>query len=567
MPMPAISPPLRKVLLVYPRFAPNNLLNFEWQLPFYPGKHAVMPPLGLLILGGLLMEAGGFELRFIDENVRRLSPDELAWADVVALSGMHPQKRRIIEIITDAKRLGKLTVLGGPSVSICPEYYPQADLLHVGEIGDTTAEMIGLMRNTEAWRGRQRILRTETKTPIDDQPLPALSLIEVNRYYILPVQFSVGCPYTCEFCDIPAIYGRIARVKSAARVVRELDAIHDTGFVGMVLFVDDNLIANRKALRAMLPTVIAWQKQHRYPYQLTGEASINISRDPDILHLMQQARFTNLFIGVESAEADTLKGISKKQNTQDPLVDSIRRIQAFGLELILGMILGFDTDTTETETRMVRFLHEANATVVYFNLLAALPKTPLWDRLQREGRLIERDGDTSRSEELLSCLTSNVRYKLPEHIVRAMLCATVAEVYSPKQVFRRYLWNAEHVLGKQLSGVPPVRTRAERKHLVIFAIGTLWRVVREVGLRGDHRRLFWNYLWQLVKLQRAGNIPSALEVLLRTVPVMRHLIVWGRELGRGHAEFDTAVLPQFPAGRAIAPVARPVEVIRLGHRT
>jgi len=558
MAIPAISLAPRKVLLVYPRFAPNNLLNFEWQIPFYPGKRAVMPPLGLLILGGLLLQAGGFELRIVDENVRPLEHGDLAWAEVVALSGMHPQRRRIIEILEQAKRLGKLTVLGGPSVSICPEYYPQADLLHVGEIGDATAELIDVLRHADGRSGRQRIFRTENKTPLEDQPLPALKLIEVNRYFLIPMQFSVGCPYTCEFCDIPAIYGRIARTKSAARIVRELESIRGTGFVGTILFVDDNLIANRKALRAMLPAVIAWQKQHHYPYPLTGEATINISREPDVLRLLQDARFTNLFLGVESSEEETLRHISKKQNTQDPLVESIRRIQAFGFELILGMIIGFDTDTPETGVRMARFLRQANATIVYFNLLAALPKTPLWERLKGEGRLIDREGDTLRSEEMLSCLTSNVRYKLPQEVVRRMLCDTVAEIYSPEEVYRRYLWNAENVFGSQIQGIPPIRTGDERRHLMMFAIGTLLRVVRDAGLAGDHRRLFWRYLWQLIKLRRAGKIRSVLEVLLRTVPTAHHLIVWARELLHDHAGLTPALLADLPSAPTVAPGAHPV---------
>jgi hopanoid C-2 methylase len=534
MAIPTVSLARRKVLLVYPRFAPNNLLNFEWQTPFYPGKRAVMPPLGLLILAGLLVQAGGFELRIVDENVQPLENGDLAWADVVALSGMHPQRRRIIQILEEAKRLGKLTVLGGPSVSICPEYYPQADFLHVGEIGDATAELIHVLRHTDGRSRRQRIFRTENKTPLDDQPLPALKLIEVNRYIVIPMQFSVGCPYTCEFCDIPAIYGRIARTKSTARIVRELDCIRDTGFVGTILFVDDNLIANRKALRAMLPAVIAWQKQHQYPYPLTGEATINISREPEILRLLHDARFTHLFLGVESSEEETLRHISKKQNTQDPLIESIRRIQAFGFELILGMIIGFDTDTPETGVRMARFLRQANAPIVYFNLLAALPKTPLWERLKREERLIDREGDTLRSEELLSCLTSNVRYKLPQEMVRRMLCDMVAEVYSPEEVYRRYLWNAKNVFGSQIQGMPPMRTRGERKYLMMLMIGTLLRVVRDGGFATDHRKLFWRYLWQLIKLRQTGKIGSVLEPLLRTVPIAHHLVVWGRELA--HAE-------------------------------
>jgi radical SAM superfamily enzyme YgiQ (UPF0313 family) len=549
--------PHNRILLVYPRFSRNNLLNYEQMTPFYPGRRAVMPPLGLLILAAALRDH--FEVRLVDENVRTLGEDDLHWADVVALSGMHPQRPRITAILEAANRLGKVTVLGGPSVSICPEYYPQADLLHVGEMGDATAELIEFLRTCPGKPGRQRIFRTTHKTPIEELPLPALETIRVNAYIIMPVQFSVGCPYTCEFCDIPAIYGRIARIKSGARIVRELQAIYDTGFIGTVLFVDDNLIANRKALRAMLPEVIDWQRRHRYPFPLTGEATINMSRDPEILRLLHEARFTHMFFGIETPDEETLQEISKRQNLQDPLIESLRRIQAHGIEIIMGMIFGFDTDTEQTGQRVIRFVKEANGPLIYFNLLTALPKTPLWERLTREGRLIEHNGDARQSERLMSCLTSNVRFKLPAQVVSQMLRDTAKEVYSPAEVYRRFLWNAEHVYGNQIQGVPPSETWAQRRFLIRFSLETLWRVVRDVGLRSDYRDEFWRYLWRLIQLRRQGRIHSVLEVLLRTVPNAHHLIQWARILLE---DTEQAAVDDRPA-QAPTPAPAPVRSPRL----
>ncbi len=415
----------------------------------------------------------------------------------------------------------------GRVASICPKYYPTAGLLHVGEICATTYELLAYLRRCEKPES-QIIFRTVNKTPLDEQPLPAIDRIDVNSYFMMPIQFSVGCPYTCEFCDIPAIYGRNARVKEGDRIVRELDAVYQRGFVGMILFVDDNLIANRKALRAMLPRLIEWQHDHNYPFALTGEATINLARDSKVLQLLHDARFTNIFFGIESVEEKTLVEISKKQNTQDPLVDSIRTIQSYGIEVIYGMILGFDTDTEDSGRRMADFIRATNPSVVYFNLLAALPKTLLWSRLEKEGRLINDDGDVLRSEELLNCLSTNIAYKLPNQTVAEMLRCVIAEVYAPEEIYRRFRWNAENVYGKQIQGIPPVRTIAQKVFAIRFALGTFWKIAVGIGLRADYRRHFWRYCGQMVRLRFDGRILSLPEVVCRVTPDAHHLITWGR---------------------------------------
>jgi len=514
---------------VYPRFAPNNLLNYEHSATFYLGKLAVMPPLGLLQIGAYLRR--DHDVRMVDENVEPLTADDLEWADVIALSAMHPQRGRVNEIVDEARRLGKMTILGGPSVNICPEYYPEVNVLHVGEIGDATEELLQFLKSDAPVPKDQLIFRTARTTPLEDLPLPARDLAPVNQYMLQPVQFSVGCPFTCEFCDIPMIYGRVARLKSGPRVVQELEQIYQLGFVGTCLFVDDNLVSNGKALKAMLVSVVEWQTARGFPYPLTGEASINLARDKEALSLLQKARFTHMFVGVESIDPDTLSLISKKQNIMDPLVESLATLGSYGLEPVLGMIFGFDTDTPDTGNHAARFIAETHVPTTYFNLLSALPKTPLWERLEKEHRLIsDSNGDLAQSASLLSCMTTNIRFRLSSDLVTAMLRQTVRDVYSPHAVFDRFLWTIENVHTRQRRGKPPATTRKQQWFLAKFFVVGLARVLYRAGFKASFRRDFWRFVRELIRLRRRGTIHSVVEELLIVVPLAYHLIMWGRTL-------------------------------------
>jgi hopanoid C-2 methylase len=532
------------VLLVYPRFTPNQLLNYEKMTPFYPGKRALMPPLGLLLFGAKLVER--FDVRMVDENDRMLTSADLEWAEVVTISAMHPQRGRVLEIVEEARELDKLTVLGGPSVSICPELYPSVDVLHVGEMGDATELLIERLAETADRPPEQLVFRTENATPLDEQPMPALELIDVNKYLMQPIQFSLGCPFTCEFCDIPMIYGRVARIKSAARVLRELDAIYASGFIGTILFVDDNLVANSKALLAFLPQVIEWQERYGMPYALTGEASLDIAKKPEVLELLRKARFTHLFIGIESPDPGTLKIISKRQNVFASMVESVQLIESMGIEVIIGMILGFDSDTPKSGEALSRFVADTNVPIVYFNLLAALPKTPLWDRMNAAGRLIDEDGDTLQSQRMLSGLHTNIRYKLPNEVVRAMLIEAALEVYSPERLYERQTHNARHVYIKQRGGRPPSATFEQKMKLARVALGTITSVLWEIGVKADYRAIFWRFAWEVARLRISGGLPSALDVIMRVGPGSHHLIHWARDIAdQAAVEFPAAqILPR-----------------------
>jgi hopanoid C-2 methylase len=528
----------RRILLVYPKFTRTSLFGYHHLAKLMPGKRAVMPSLGLITFGALL-DRSQWEVRLIDENVQTLTDEQLNWADVVALSGMHMQRERLTALLSLANDLGKLTVVGGPSVSICPEYYPMADALHVGEVGDATSELLSFLHSTDEKPAQQRIFRTEVKTPLEELPLPAIDLLDVHAYLSMPVQFSVGCPYTCEFCDIPIIYGRVARYKSGPRLLRELDAISRYGFIGTVAFADDNLIANRKAFRPLLQELAAWQRAHGYPFPLSGEATINIARDEDILSAMHDAGFQFLFVGVESPDEETLKQIKKKQNTQDPIVASLRTIQSYGIETLLGIIFGFDTDTEETGKKVTQFLREANSPIIYFNLLAALPKTALWERLSRENRL-RRDegGDALQSANLLGGFQTNVEFTQGNELIERMLGETVRAAYAPEELFRRFAWNVEHVYTRQIQGRPPVRNLRELAYFLWLTSGMALRLLDKVALHSSYRLHFWQFLGELVRLRREGKIRSVVEMAMRVAPHAHHLITWANELLAGQAHLD-----------------------------
>ena len=257
---------------------------------------AMMTPLGMLVIAAYM--PADWEVRFVDEKISRASDADFAWADVIFVSGMHVQCAAIIEIGRRAHACGKPSVLGGPSVSSSPERYPEFDYLHVGELGDATDELIGVLDADVTCPAEQRVFTTSERLPITDFPVPAYELSEASRYLLCTIQSSSGCPYTCEYCDIPSLYGRQPRLKRPEQVTAELDAMLAAGGTGAVFFVDDNFIGNKKAARELLPHIIAWQKSRGYPLMFSCEATLNVAVSPEILAMMREAYFVQVFCGL-----------------------------------------------------------------------------------------------------------------------------------------------------------------------------------------------------------------------------------------------------------------------------
>ncbi|GJD52326.1 Hopanoid C-2 methylase [Methylobacterium crusticola] len=500
----------RRILCVFPAYTPS-FGTFSHAYPLMGGVKAFMPPQGLLLIAAYMPEA--WEVRFVDENIAPATPGDFSWADAVFVSGMHIQAPQIHDIRARAHAAGRVVALGGPSVSGSPEKYGEFDYLHVGEIGDATDELIRRLDADVARPAAQVRLETRERLGLADFPAPAYEKAPLRRYLIGSLQFSSGCPYRCEFCDIPALYGRQPRLKTPAQLLSELDAIvAQANHPAVVYFVDDNFIGNRKATREMLPHLVAWQKRRNYPLQFACEATLNMAKQPEILELMRQANFITVFVGIETPELDALKSIDKQHNAAVPMLEGIATLNAYGLEVTSGIILGLDTDTDQSEAKLIEFVDRSGVPVLTMNLLQALPRTPLWDRLAREGRLLD-DPD----------LESNVRFLRPHDEVVASWRRAIDHAYTPERIFARFLRQVEVTYPNRVR--TPLRGKLTltnlRRGLVLG-----FNIAVQVGLRSDYRRAFWSAAGRAM---RRGQI----EAVFNMGFVAHHLIRFTREALRG----------------------------------
>ncbi len=501
---------VRRILCVFPRYAPS-FGTFSHAYKLVPGVRAFMPPQGLLLIAAYL--PASWQVRFIDENIRPATDAELAWADVVMISGMHVQAPQIRDIHGRAKAARKVTALGGPSVSASPEMYPEFDYLHLGELGDATDRLVAALDAGVAPPPAQVRFTTDERLPLPDFPIPAYHLIPLKKYLMCTLQFSSGCPYRCEFCDIPGLYGRQPRLKTPGQIIAELDAMRSQPRCPTtVYFVDDNFIGNRKATREMLPHLLQWQKQHGYPMLFACEATLNIAKQTEVLRLMREAQFAGIFVGIETPEADALKAMRKEQNVALPMMQSIKTINDYGMEVTSGIILGLDTDSADTEARLKDFIELSQIPMLTINLLQALPKTPLWDRLHRDGRL---DDDPGRE--------SNVRFLRPYDEVVAMWRRSIAYANDPERLFERFRYQVDATYVNRL--VVPARGKLTWSNLSKAAV-MVFRIVVHLGILSDYRRPFWRAIRYAL---RRGQLDGAIGIGF----ISHHLIEFTREALRG----------------------------------
>ena len=500
----------RRILCVFPRYAPS-FGTFEHAYPLIPRVDAFMPPQGLLVIAAYFPEA--WEVRFVDENMRPAGDSDYRWADAVLVSGMHVQRAGIESITRAARRHDTLTILGGPSVSGCPEYYPDVDVLHVGELGDATDAVIEYIDKDGGRPARQLRFETSERLPLDRFPLPAYDLLDLSRYFLGSIQFSSGCPYQCEFCDIPELYGRRPRFKTREQIEAELDALVAAGVPGAIYFVDDNFIGNRKAARQLLPYLVQWQRSRGFPVEFACEATLNLAQQHDILAMMREANFATVFCGIETPEPQALGAIHKEHNMRHPIEESVKTLNSFGMEVVAGIILGLDTDTPQTVDNILSFIDQTNIPMLTINLLYALPRTPLYRRLESEGRL---EPDPSKA--------SNVDFRMPYEQVIGMWNRCISEAYDPVKLFKRFAHQTQMTFPNRIT--PDRKVTASQ---VVFGLQILARVLWRVGVRSDYRRIFWKHAGPLL---RAGRIEEVIHIGL----VSHHLIRFSRDAVSGKAE-------------------------------
>ena len=502
----------RKVLCAFPRYS-YSFGTFNHAFPLMGDVKGFMPPQGILVITALIPDE--WEIKFVDENIQRVTPEEFAWADVVFVSGMHIQRHRIHDITRRAHDAGKVVALGGPSVSSAPDYYPDVDLLHCGEAGDATMCLFERIDETVERPEKQIIYRTVERLPMSEFPTPAYHRINIRDYLLGSVQFSSGCPYTCEFCDIPSLYGRNPRLKTPEQVVAELDQLADGGCVS-VYFVDDNFIGNPKAAEALLDALIEWQKRRDCQVRLACEATLNMAGNTRILEKMQQAFFTNCFFGIETPDPKALKAMKKGQNMRMPILEAITTVNKYGIEAASGIIMGLDTDTDETPQALMDFAEVSQIPIMTVNILYALPNTALYTRLEKDNRVLPAEQAENRD--------SNIVFLQPYEKVVRNWQKVIANVFGPENLYKRYAYNAIHTYPNRIKPKNPM-TQATWPNIK-RALGIFRRIIWRVGICSDYRKLFWKMAWTELK---QGNVETMFQVAM----VAHHLITYARECTQG----------------------------------
>lgn len=424
--------PNNHFLLVYPEF-PETFWSFKHTLQFI-GKKALMPPLGLATIAGMVGK--GYSLSAVDLNVSALSDAQILEADLVLVSSMLIQKESFLQVIQRCKELGKPVAVGGPYPTECVEELaglpshqrPDYFILDEGEV-----TFPPFLRDWEAGHPKP-LYRSKEKPSLERAPIPRFDLFDLQAYNVLPLQFSRGCPFDCEFCDIVHLFGRVPRTKSPTQFLTELDTALQVGFKGNVFIVDDNFIGNRKKVKELLRALVSWQEAHQYPVQFCTEASIDLAKDEELLDLMVQAGFYMVFLGLETPMEHSLEEAGKVQNLKTNIVESVKKIQSRGIEVTGGFIIGFDSDPPDIAEHQIKFIDELAVPTAMVGLLTALPGTRLYDRLVQERRLLNTATGNNTHQ-----LEMNFIPRLPMQRLIQSYRKLLREIYKPKAYFKRCL--------------------------------------------------------------------------------------------------------------------------------
>ena len=415
-----------KALLVYPEMPPTYW-SMKYALRFI-GKKASLPPLGLLTIAAMLPD--DYEVKLVDMNVEPLSEAAVASADLVLTSSMLIQKDSLEKVIWLCRKHGTRVVAGGPYPTSCHERIQGVDHFVLNEAEVTLPRFL-----EDFERGRtERVYADATKPDLALTPPPRFDLIRGKKYSSMSLQFSRGCPYSCEFCDIIELFGRKPRTKTPAQFLHELDVVYEEGWRGSLFVVDDNFIGNKKEVKALLAQVALWQQERNYPFSLYTESTLNLAEDDQLMDGMVSAGFSMVFLGIETPDSCTLEATGKRQNLKADMLSSVHRIQAKGMEVCGGFILGFDTDPDDIFDRQIGFIQDAAIPVAMVGLLTAAPNTQLYRRLEAEGRLTRESGGNNTHD-----LRLNFVPKMDLGKLLAGYRRVLSEIYRPDRYFDRCL--------------------------------------------------------------------------------------------------------------------------------
>jgi radical SAM superfamily enzyme YgiQ (UPF0313 family) len=412
-----------RVLHIWPT-TPPTFWSFSHVMPFI-SRRAAYPPLGLVTVAAMLPDE--WDQRLVDLNVGRLSDADLEWADYVFISGMIVHAESVTSVIGRCKAANKPIIAGGPLFTTGHERFPEINHFVLGEAEDLMDEVAADMQRGEV----KQFYRSAKRPDITRTPIPRWDLLTLRHYATMPLQYSRGCPFNCEFCDIIVMNGRIPRVKTPQQMIAELESLLDSGWKESIFIVDDNFIGNKVKVKALLRELIPWRKRRNFRNPFTTEASLNVVDDAELLDLLVQAGFKKLFIGIESPVDDSLAECAKVQNTKRNLVEAVQTIQKAGIEVMGGFIVGFDNDPPSIFERQLRFIQESGIATAMVGLLTALPQTRLFDRLKKEGRLLSHSTGNNLDAVL------NFIPKLDRETLIEGYRNLVKNLYSPKQYYER----------------------------------------------------------------------------------------------------------------------------------
>jgi len=493
-----------KCLIVQSEFSEFSFWNYVDICKLRGAKYPAAP-LGLMTAAALLPQQ--WEFKLVDVNVKPLLNEHFDWADIVCTGGMLPQQRSMFSIIDKAHQYGCPVVVGGPDPSSQPSLYQSADYLVQGE-GEVT---IPLFIQDIGKGSKSAEYKSDRKADMTDAVVPRFDLIRFDDYIQVGIQYSRGCPFNCEFCDIIELYGRESRTKKPDQIIKELQTLYDLGYRGHIDFVDDNFIGNRKNVRKVLPVIREWSKVNSYPFYFSTESSINLANDENLLQMMQDVDFRFVFIGIETPEYEILKLTNKTTNLDIPIGEAVRKIYSYGMAVNAGFIIGFDNETDQTAENMITCIQDSGICMAMLGTLYALPNTQLARRLKREGRLFE-DGSTLRETNTeIDQMTSGLNFitTRPRIDVLQDYVHVIKYIYEPERYYERVTYTGLHL-------------RPNYKHRPTF--GRMFKIARtflklcaKVGFNKTTGWLYWKALFIVI-----FKNPKAIEMTVNMAAMFIH---------------------------------------------